>query len=97
MSHLRQCLIADDAKENEISWLWHRRLGHASMHTLSKLVSKDLVNGLPKLIFEYDHICDACQSGKQTRESFKSKNVVSTSRPLELLHMDFLDLLGPQA
>ena len=26
MSHLSQCLMPDDAKENEISWLWHRRL-----------------------------------------------------------------------
>ena len=30
--------------------------------------------------------------GKQTRVSFKLKNIVSTSRPLELLHMD---LFGP--
>ncbi|MDD0534417.1 hypothetical protein PS000_23715, partial [Shigella sonnei] len=30
--------------------------------------------------------------GKQVRASFKSKNVVSTSRPLQLLHMD---LFGP--
>ena len=32
------------------------------------------------------------EQGKQTKGSFKSKNVVSTSRTLELLHMD---LLGP--
>src|SRR4051812_31835598 len=30
--------------------------------------------------------------GKQTRISFKSKNIVSTTRPLELIHMD---LFGP--
>ena len=42
--------------------------------------------------FEKDRNCDACQLGKQTRVSFKSKNIVSTSRPLELLHMD---LFGP--
>ncbi|KAI5391904.1 hypothetical protein KIW84_076634 [Lathyrus oleraceus] len=30
--------------------------------------------------------------GKQTRVSFKSKNVISTSRPLELIHMN---LFGP--
>ena len=27
--------------------------------------------------------------GKQTKSSFKSKNVISTTRPLQLLHMDF--------
>ena len=85
-------LMATNAKIKETSTLWHRRLGHASLHTISKLISKDLVKGLPKLKIEFNSICDACQLGKQTRGSFKSKNVVSTSRPLELLHMD---LFGP--
>ena len=74
------------------SWLWHRRLGHASMKTLSKLVKNDLVIRLSKLKFDKDKICDACQFEKQVRNSFKSKNLVSTSRPLELLHVD---LFGP--
>jgi hypothetical protein len=55
------CLVA---KNKDTSWLWHRRLGHASMNTISKLISRDLVKGLPKLNFEKDHICDACQFGK---------------------------------
>ena len=45
-----------------------------------------------KLKFERDKICEACQKGKQTKNSFKQKNVVSTSRPLELFHMN---LFGP--
>ena len=83
------CLSANDVND---SWLWHRRLGHASMKTLSKLVKNDLVIGLPKLNFDKDKIYDACQFGKQVRNSFKSKNLVSTSRPLELLH---INLFGP--
>ena len=58
------------------------------MKTLSKLVKNDLVIGLPKLNFDKDKICDACQFGKQVRNSFKWKNLVFTSRPLELLHVD---------
>ena len=58
------------------------------MKTLSKLAKNDLVIGLPKLSFDKDKICDACQFGKQVRNSFKSKNYVSTSRPLELLNID---------
>ena len=50
-------LIANDVND---SWLWHKRLGHASMKTLSKLVKNDLVIGLPKLNFDKDKICDAC-------------------------------------
>ena len=44
--------------------------------------------GLPKLKFNKDKPCDACQKGKQFKSSFKLKNIVSTSRPLELIHMD---------
>jgi len=52
----------------------------------------DLVKGLPKISFKFDLLCDACQQGKQHKASFKSKNVVSTLRPLELLHMDLFGL-----
>ena len=47
---------------------------------------------MPILSFEEDKICDACQLGKQTRNPFKSKYIISTSRPLKLLH---IDLFGP--
>ena len=62
------------------------------MYTLSKLASNDLVKELPNLNFEYDHIYDTSQLEKQTRKIFKSKNIVSTFIPLELIHMD---LFGP--
>jgi len=58
----------------------------------NRLNGKQLVEGLPKLKFEKDRECEACQKGKQTKVSFKPKNVVSTERPLEMLHMD---LFGP--
>ncbi|KAK2981534.1 hypothetical protein RJ640_024847 [Escallonia rubra] len=78
-------------QHNDI-WLWHRRLGHVHMDLIKKLLSKDLVRGLPNLRFIKDRVCDACQYGKQSKTSFQAKNVVSTSRPLQLLH---LDLFGP--
>lgn len=62
------------------------------MNTIQKNFKHDLVIGLPKLNFLKDHICDACQLGKQARSSFKVKNIVSTSKPLQLLHMN---LFGP--
>jgi len=62
------------------------------MQHLNKLISKELVIGLPKIKFEKDKLCGACQKGKQVKSSFHSKNVISTSKPLELLHMD---LFGP--
>ena len=62
------------------------------MGHLNKLVSKKLVIGLPDIKFKSDKLCDACQKGKQVKSSFKSKQHISTSNPLELLHMD---LFGP--
>jgi len=82
------CLLS----KNDDSWLWHRRLAHIHMHHLDRLVSKNLVEGLPTLKYEKDRICEDCQKGKQTKNVFKSKNFVSTTRPLEMLHMD---LFGP--
>ena len=59
---------------------------------MNDLCKNELVIGLPKLKFNKDKPCDACQKGKQSKSSFKLKNIVSTSRPLELIHMD---LFGP--
>ncbi|GJX03354.1 retrovirus-related pol polyprotein from transposon TNT 1-94 [Tanacetum coccineum] len=78
---------------DENSTLWHSRLGHANMRLIQSLASKELVRNLPKLKFD-QHLCDACKIGKQAHASYKAKNIVSTTRCLELLHMD---LFGPSA
>jgi len=83
-----QCFLS---KDND-SWLWHKRITHINMEHLNKLISKYLVIGLPNLRFKKDRLCDACQKGKQVKVSFKSKNIVSTTQLLQLLHMD---LFGP--
>jgi len=70
------------------SLLWHRRATHISMHHFNHLIKKDLVIGILKLKFEKNKLCEACQKGKQVKNYFQSKNVVSTSKPLELLHID---------
>ncbi|XP_072058208.1 uncharacterized protein [Arachis hypogaea] len=74
-------------------WMWHKRLGHASMFQISKLVKRGLVRSLPNIKFDKDIICDTCQTGKQIKTSFKPKEDVSTKKPLELLHFD---LFGPK-
>ena len=52
-------LIIIDKKSKESSLLWYRRLGHASMPTIAKLISKDLVRGLPKFNIDFNHVCGA--------------------------------------
>ncbi|XP_056691797.1 uncharacterized protein [Spinacia oleracea] len=72
--------------------LWHKRFGHASFSLLDKLRSKELVRGLPSIKFLKDKVCEACAKGKHVRSYFKPKNIVRTTKPLELIHMD---LCGP--
>ncbi|GKC40905.1 retrovirus-related pol polyprotein from transposon TNT 1-94 [Tanacetum coccineum] len=48
------CLATID----ENSTLWHKRLGHANMHLIQLLASKELVRNLPKLKFD-QHFYDA--------------------------------------
>ncbi|GJR94899.1 retrovirus-related pol polyprotein from transposon TNT 1-94 [Tanacetum coccineum] len=67
--------------------------GHINMRLIQSLASKELVRNFPKLKFD-QHFCDACKIGKQAHASHKAKNVVSTTRFLELIHMD---LFGPSA
>nr|GEX33978.1 retrovirus-related Pol polyprotein from transposon TNT 1-94 [Tanacetum cinerariifolium] len=83
------CLATID----ENSTLWHRRLGHTNTHLIQSLAYKELVRNLRKLKFD-QHFYDACKIRKQAHASHKAKNMVSTTRCLELLHMD---LFGPSA
>nr|GEY25076.1 retrovirus-related Pol polyprotein from transposon TNT 1-94 [Tanacetum cinerariifolium] len=75
---------------DEITILWHRRLSHANMRLIQSLASKELVRNLPKLKFD-QHFCDAYEIGKQAHASHKAKNIVSTTRCLDILHMDLFD------
>jgi hypothetical protein len=81
---LRTCLFT----KASLGWLWHRRLTHVGMSTLKKVLKKDMVRGLKDVVFEKDKPCSACQAGKQVANTHPTKAFMSTSRPLELLHMD---------
>jgi hypothetical protein len=88
---LDTCLIA----EINMGWLWHHRLAHIiGIKNLHKLLKGEHILGLTNVHFEKDRICSACQAGKQVRAHHQHKNVMTTDRPLELLHMD---LFGPIA
>jgi hypothetical protein len=52
------------------------------------------VLGLTNVFFKKDRPCAACQTGKQVGSTHHSKNMMTSSRPLELLHMN---LFGPIA
>ena len=55
---------------NEDLWLWHRKFCHFNMDLLKEISKKDLVRELPKIKFEKNKICDACQFEKQIKIFF---------------------------
>jgi hypothetical protein len=89
-AELDTCLIA----KTNMGWLWHHRLAHVGMKNLHKLLKGEHILGLTNVHFEKDRVCSACQAGKQVGVHHPHKNIMTTDRPLELLHMD---LFGPIA
>ena len=59
---------------------------------MAKVSKLEAVVGLPKFGKVEKNVCGPCQLGKQTKSSHPKVNVVATSHPLELLHVD---LMGP--
>nr|GEV76970.1 retrovirus-related Pol polyprotein from transposon TNT 1-94 [Tanacetum cinerariifolium] len=84
------CLLSKASKNK--SWLWHRCLNHLNFGTINDLARKDLVRGLPRLKFEKDHLCFACQLGKSKKHTHKPKTKITNLAVLNTLHMD---LCGP--
>jgi hypothetical protein len=86
-AELDTCLIA----KTNMGWIWHRRLAHVGMKNLHKLLKGEHILGLTNVHFEKDRICSACQAGKQVGAHHPHKNIMTTDRSLELLHMDLFD------
>ncbi|GJT23422.1 retrovirus-related pol polyprotein from transposon TNT 1-94 [Tanacetum coccineum] len=84
------CLLSKASKNK--SWLWHHRLNHLNFGTINDLAKKDLVRGLPRLKFEKDHLCSACQLGKIKKHTHSPKTENTNLEVLNTLHMD---LCGP--
>nr|GEX00001.1 retrovirus-related Pol polyprotein from transposon TNT 1-94 [Tanacetum cinerariifolium] len=84
------CLLANASFLQ--SWLWHQRLSHLNFATINNLVKNNLVQGLPKMKFEKDHLCFACEQGKIHQKHQFSKTAFASNKPLYLLHMN---LCGP--
>ncbi|GJU77915.1 retrovirus-related pol polyprotein from transposon TNT 1-94 [Tanacetum coccineum] len=84
------CLLSKASKNKSL--LWHRWLNHLNFDTINDLARKDLVRGLPRLKFEKDHFCLACQLGKSKKYTHKPK---SENTIMEVLHTLYMDLCLP--
>ena len=78
--------------KSSLGWLWHRRIAHIGMSNLKKAHKRGMITGLKDVTFDKNKLCKACQAGKQVATHHPIKTMLSTSKPLELLHMD---LFGP--
>jgi hypothetical protein len=87
---LDRCLIT----KTNMGWLCHRRLAHVGMSNLHKLQKDGDILGLTNIIFQKDRSCYPCQAGKQVGAHHHAKNIMTTTRSLEMLHMN---LFGPVA
>ena len=98
-NNLYTCKLGDNSKQHicltsmvDNSTLWHKRLGHANLRLVQNLASNELVRNLPKLSFER-HYSDTCL-GSKGQTNNRNKKEVTTSKVLELIH---LDLYGPSS
>jgi hypothetical protein len=62
------------------------------LENLYKLKKEGHILGLINVAFEKDMPCGACQAGKQVGAPHHAKNIMTITRPLEMLH---IDLFGP--
>ncbi|GKE84935.1 retrovirus-related pol polyprotein from transposon TNT 1-94, partial [Tanacetum coccineum] len=67
-------------------------LSLGDMMASSPISRHGLVRGIPKLKFEKDHLCSACEMGKSKKKPHKPKSEDTNQEKLYLLHMD---LCGP--
>jgi hypothetical protein len=78
--------------KTSLGWIWHRRIVHIGMSNLKKAHKRGMITGLKDVTFDKNKLCSTCQAGKQDVIHHPLKTMLSTSKPLELLHMD---LFGP--
>ena len=60
---------------NDDTMLWHKRLGHAGLSLLNKLVSKDLVVGLPTIKYNDGKVCVVVLKGNKSKILLNKKSV----------------------
>ena len=77
--------------------LWHQRMGHASYKHLSIVSKHESVLGRPKLNRVSNVVYGPCQLGKQTKVKHLGTQTSTTSRPLELLHLDLMCPIGTES
>jgi hypothetical protein len=85
------CLLA---KEGDMAWRWHSRLGHLHFRTMYELGAKDMVHGMPN-VERIEQVCEGCTLGKQHRTTFPRATSFIAAERLELTHGDLCGPISP--
>ncbi|GKE71302.1 retrovirus-related pol polyprotein from transposon TNT 1-94, partial [Tanacetum coccineum] len=76
--------IVNAIDNDDMTELWHKRLGHMSEKGMSILSKKNVLSGVHDINLKK---CSHCLAGKQTRRAFKSPSF-RTENILDLVHSD---------
>ncbi|GKA65380.1 putative RNA-directed DNA polymerase [Tanacetum coccineum] len=71
--------------QDDMTELWHKRLGHMSEKGMFILSKKNVLSGVHDINLKK---CSHCLAGKQTRRAFKSRPSFRTENILDLVHSD---------
>lgn len=85
------CLLT---KTDEITWLWHSRLGHVNFQSMLLMSRNKMARGLPGFNHPKD-VCKGCLMAKQARRPFPSQTDFTAKQRLELIHGDICGPISP--
>ena len=91
-SNRQTCLLS---KAEEVSKLWHARLGHVNYQALSMMSKARMARGMPK-ITQPKNVCDGCLLSKQTWKQFPKQTNYNSVKVLELVHGDLYGPISPE-
>ncbi len=74
----------------ELAHLWHHKLGHFNYRSLHNLITNHMDIQIPYIPM-HKEVCKSCQFEKQIRTWFLLASQNQTSKPLQLLHVVFVD------
>ncbi|GJW74762.1 putative RNA-directed DNA polymerase [Tanacetum coccineum] len=77
--------IVNAIDNDDMTELWHKRLGHMSEKGMSILSKKNVLSGVHDINLKK---CSHCLARKQTRRAFKSHPSFRTENILDLVHSD---------
>ena len=81
-------MYSNRSNQDDVAELWQKRIGHLNYKKLKDMQRHDIVRGLPQFgHLNFDHVCEACQFGKQSRLLFPRREQAQRF-PLELVHTD---------